>query len=156
MWVQGAIKQTLTTEGEPDQRGLSNLYRRIQKTTSIVHCFDDYHNLVRHADLMIPDDILDLVLQGQQLAKDRLNERAYSQMIAGLGENPVVLDIVSKAGAICDGALTEYGRSITLLANQLPMLVEESKSHGLNKMQELLEPYKNESLASEMAGWGTW
>ncbi|HBT7857933.1 TPA: hypothetical protein MCJ86_005517 [Klebsiella pneumoniae] len=67
-----------------------------------------------------------------------------------------LINVIVEAGRVCDGVLAHYASKISRLANEMPMLIQEAKSHAVHAANDLLTPYRYEAASDKMTGWATW
>lgn len=110
---------------------------------------------VRTTDLITPPGILDLVASGEtNKAIARIREMEYGTICDMCRSDLELVRIVVDAGQACDGVMANFSSMISRLANNLSMIKQEAKSYAVHHANELLAPYRFQSMSSSAPAAG--
>lgn len=111
----------------------------------------------RHVDLVAPPGLLEMIVSGDyNKAIARVRELDYGRICDLCRSDLDLINVIVEAGRVCDGVLAQYASQISRLANEMPMLIQEAKSHAVHAANDLLTPYRYEAASDKMTGWATW
>lgn len=169
-WFEGKVIYTSTMfcyqSDEHIEEAIQGSIRKMRKMAVLeqnsnyeefLQLIKEEKNLELKADFVTPAKLLDILInQGVNDALIHLRETAYGTLCDMCRSQTDLVSIVVDTGKACDGAMVNFAGKVVRLANELPVIKQETKSYVTNHVTELLEPYRFESDQNKMIAWGTW